>query len=300
MISWLLIIILAYFFFSLAYLGDKLILAGPPKAASYTFFVGALSALVVIFIPFVKFGFPDAASLYWIIFTAVVYTLGLYAMFDAVEKFDVSKVMTTIGATQPIFIFALSWFFFGPQIMSKTNILAFALLLLGSIIISFEKNSKSTGSYFKLTIFSSVMFSLDYVSQKIVFLRQPFWQGLIWTRIFIFLLVLFFLLFKKYRKEIFAKRGILNKKTGTIFICSQASGGLANILQSFAIFLAPVAFLPIVNSLRGIQYVFLFLMTLFLTIFFPKILKEEVSQKIIVQKIVSIILIVIGLYLLVA
>jgi hypothetical protein len=110
---------------------------------------------------------------------------------------------------------------------------------------------------------------------------------------------LVFLLSRNSRKEIFEKKGILDKKTMSLFICSQASGGLANILQSFAIFLAPVAFLPIVNSLRGVQYIFLFLMTLFLSIFFPKILKEEISKKIIFQKIVSIILIVAGLALLV-
>jgi drug/metabolite transporter (DMT)-like permease len=299
MLTWLIVKILAYFFFSLSYLGDKLILSGPPKAASYTFFVGALSVLVIFLIPFIRFGFPGAEDWIWIFLTSVVYVAGLYTMFEAVEKFEVSKVMTTIGATQPIFIFALSWFFFSPTAMSKTNILAFILLLLGSIIISFKKNSKTAGNYLVLTIFSSVMFSLDYVFQKIVFLKMPFWQGLIWTRVFIFLVVLVFLFSRKARKEIFTKKGMMSKKTGIIFVCSQASGGLANFLQSFAIFLAPVAFLPIVNSLRGVQYVFLFLMTLFLSVLFPKILKEDISKRVLIQKIISIILIAVGLGLLV-
>ncbi|MGA2417672.1 MAG: DMT family transporter [Candidatus Staskawiczbacteria bacterium] len=299
MISWIFAITSACLFFSLAYLGDKLVLSGRPKASSYTFFVGVLSVLVVVLIPFIKFRFPGSAALLWIILAALVYVIGLYAMFYAIEKFDVSKVMTTIGATQPILIFVLTWLFFGAVAMSKTNILAFILLIAGSIIISFEKNSKATGSYFKITIFSSLMFSLNYVFQKFVFFNQPFFQGLIWINIFVFLFALVFLLSRNSRKEIFEKKGILDKKTMSLFICSQASGGLANILQSFAIFLAPVAFLPIVNSLRGVQYIFLFLMTLFLSIFFPKILKEEISKKIIFQKIVSIILIVAGLALLV-
>lgn len=298
MLYWLIVIIFAYLFFSLSYLGDKLILAGRPEPKSYTFYVGAISIFAVIFIPFIKFGWPDEKIILWMIAEAVVYILGLYAMFYALEKFDVSRVMTTIGATQPIFIFALTWIFFGPQTMSKTNILAFILLLLGSTIISVEKNSKITGNYLKITIIASLFFSLDYVFSKIVFINTEFLPGFIWMRIFVFLFALLFLLSKANRKNIFERQNILNKKTGTIFIFTHTSGGVANILQGFAISLVPVAFLPIVNSLRGIQYVFLFLITLFLTVFFPKILKEEMSRAIILQKIVSIILIATGLALL--
>ena len=111
--------------------------------------------------------------------------------------------------------------------------MAFILLFMGSVIISVEKTPKLTGDYLKITIFSSVMFSLDYIFAKLVFLNQPFLQGIIWVGIFIFLFVLVFLFTKKSRKEIFAKRIISNKKTQVFFLCAQMSGGLGNFLQSF-------------------------------------------------------------------
>ena len=111
--------------------------------------------------------------------------------------------------------------------------------------------------------------------------------------------VLFFLIKKSSRKEIFSKQIISDKKTQAVFLGAQLCGGAANFLQSFAISLTPFAFLATVNSLRGIQYVFLFLITLFLTVFFPKILKEEISKGILIQKIIAIVLIVAGLALLV-
>ena len=298
-ISWLFIIILAYLFFSLSYLGDKLILSGPPKPNSYTFYVGVISLFTLVFIPFIKFSLPDEKVIFWMMAEAIVYVLGLYCMFSALEKFDVSRVMTTIGATQPVFIFALTWLFFGPQLLSDKTILAFILLLVGSCLISFEKKSKSGWGYLIGTLLASVFFSLDYIFSKIVFLHQPFLQGFIWMRIFVFLFTLTFLLSKNNRKDIFKKQNILNFKTGLIFIGTHLSGGAANILQGLAIFLSPVAFLPIINSLRGIQYVFLFLLTLFFSIFFPKILKEEISRQIIIQKVFSIVLIAVGLSLLV-
>ena len=296
MISWLFIIILAYFFFSLSYLGDKLILSGPPKPTAYTFYVGAISILVVIFIPFIKFSFPSQGSILWIIAEAAVYILGLYTMFAALEKFDVSRVMTTIGATQPFFIFALTWMYWGPQKLSTTYILAFVLLIMGSFSISFERKSKTNVSYLKITLLASFLFSLDYIFSKIVFIDQPFLQGFIWMRFFVFLFALVFLISKTNRKEIFKKQTVLDKKTAITFAWTHTSGGIANILQGFAISLAPIVFLPIVNSLRGIQYIFLFLLALFFSVFFPRILKEETSKEILIQKIIAIILIVAGLY----
>jgi drug/metabolite transporter (DMT)-like permease len=299
MIYWLLVTILAYLFFSFSSLGDKLVLSGKPKPSSYTFYVGVFGIFVVLFIPFVKFDLPDNAGLTWIILDAVVRILGMYAMYSALEKFDVSKVVATIGATQPIFIFGLTWVFLGHQIMPAIDIIAFIILLAGSVIISIDKNLKVTRDYLLVTLFSSVMFSLDYVFAKLVFSTQPFFQGIIWIGIFIFLFVLIFLLTKKSRKQIFAKEMVFNKKTEFSFILAQVSGGTANFLQSFAIFLAPAVFLPTINSLRGIQYVFLFVITLFISYFYPKILREEFSRKIIFKKIISIMFIAVGLALLV-
>lgn len=299
MLTWLIIIILAYFFFSLSSLGDKLILSGPPKPKAYTFYVGLIGLSVVILIPFMEFGLPSKESIFWIISEAIIYILGLYIMFSAVKRFDISKVATTIGATQPIFIFALTWLYWGAQTMSKANILAFGLLLLGNIIISFEKNFKSAGGYLKITLLASLIFSLDYVITKIIFLSQPFLLGFFWMRMFAVLFVLLFLISKNTRKEIFSKQTFLNKKTGALMAFTYTSGGAANILQAFAIALTPVAFLPILNSLRGVQYIFLFLITLFLSFFLPKILKEKISKTVIIQKIISIILIAGGLAILV-
>jgi hypothetical protein len=79
------------------------------------------------------------------------------------------------------------------------------------------------------------------------------------------------------------------------FLGSQVCGGAGNLLQSFAISLAPVAFLAVVNSLKGIQFIFLFLLTLFLSYFYPKILKEEISRVVIFKKLLAIFLIAMGL-----
>ena len=88
MLMWLPVIILAYLFFGLASLCDKLVLAGKPKPNSYTFYVGVFGLFVILLIPFVKLSFPDSEGLTWIILDAIVHLAGLYTMYVALEKFD--------------------------------------------------------------------------------------------------------------------------------------------------------------------------------------------------------------------
>jgi hypothetical protein len=66
------------------------------------------------------------------------------------------------------------------------------------------------------------------------------------------------------------------------------------MIQNYAVYLGPVA---IINAMQGIQYAFLLVFGIFFTVFFPKILKEDISKKIIYKKVLAILLIAIGLYL---
>ncbi len=296
---WLIAIIFSYLSFALASLGDKIVLSGPSKPKSYTFFVGILSLLSVFIIPFVEFNFPSGIGLAFIILEAVVYVAGLYAMFYALDKFDVSKVMPTIGATQPIIIAILSVFFWGYQKLEGNEILAFIILLTGSVLISIDKNPKITKKSLEISLIASFLFSLDFIYSKFIFTEMSFWQGFIWMRIFSFIFVLIFLFDKGFRKEMEEENSGFNKKTGIIFIIAQVFGGLANILQSWAIFLVPISYLAIMNSMKGVQYVFLFILVILISLFLPKVLKEEINKSIIIQKIISILLIGLGLAILV-
>ncbi len=299
MISWLLIIILAYLFFSLASFGDKLVLNNSQNPKLYVFYVGLLNLLVILLIPFVEFSLPSAKSFLWIILTSFVFIMGLYTLYSAIEKFEVSRVVPIMGATQPIFVLFLSWFFWGYLTIKWNIFLAFLILLLGGIVISFEKKPEFTKNLLKLSLLASFLTALGFIFIKMVFSSQTFFNGIIWLGIFNFLFGLIFIYDKSVRQEIFTKKSIFDKKTASLIILTQSAGGMAGILQNFAIYLAPASNLAIMNALRGIQYIFLFAITLIFSYFYPKILKEEISKRIIIQKSIAIILIIFGLVILV-
>ena len=295
---WILVITLAYLCFALASLGDRIILSGPSRPNSYTFFVGVLSAAVILLIPFIGISIPQGILWLWIILAALFNILGIYTMFSALNEFDVSKIIPTIGALQPIFVVILSFLILGESTMESRQILAFVILLLGSVLISIEKNYRVSRKSFILSFFAALFFSLEMIFAKIVYLDLAFWDGFIWMKIFGLVFVMSFLFNKTFRSDIFKVDQKLDKKNSIIFFLGQGFGGLANILQGWAISLVPLAYLGIMNAMKGLQYVFLFIFSLIISATFPKLLNEKTTKTIIIQRIIAIILIVIGLSIL--
>lgn len=299
MISWVLVIISAYLFFSIASFGDKLVLNRSQNPKLYIFYVGVLSLLVLLLIPFIGISFPSVPSFFWIILSSATLMAGLYTLYVAVLEFEVSKVVPIVGAVQPIFVLIFVWLFNEFEVVKTNNIWAFLILLVASVIISIEKKLTITSRLLRFSLSASLLTGLSFVLIKMVFLSQSFFNGIIWIGIFNFLFALSLLLSASFRKEVFIKKSILDKKTISLVLITQAAGGLGGILQNLAIYLAPFSSLAIINALRGIQYIFLFAITLIFSKFLPKILKEKVSGRIVLQKVAALCLIVIGLYILV-
>lgn len=295
---WIIASISAYLCFALASLGDRIVLAGPSRPKSYTFFVGVLSATVVFLIPFIGISVPQGILWMWIILAALFNILGVYSMFSAFDDFDVSKIVPTVGALQPIFVVIFSFFVWGGEIMKSNQIIAFVMLLLGSVLISLEKDYRVTRKSLKLSFFAALFFSLEMIFAKITYLEVAFWDAFIWMKIFGFIFVIAFLFSKTFRNDIFHIDQKLDKKNSIIFFLAQVFGGLANILQGWAISLVPLVYLGIMNAMKGFQYIFLFIFVLIISVTLPKLLNEKMSKAIIIQRVVAIIIIVIGLSML--
>lgn len=293
---WLLVIISAYFFLALSSLGDKIFLKGKEDSKTYVFYVGLLSGLVVLLIPFVDFSIPSIDILMWPFLEGMVYIGALYAMYYALDRFEVSTIVPILGGFQPIFIFLLSIVFFQITELSLKNVLALIILIIGTFLVSLSRGKvKVRGKEILFSVFPAFLFALDFILTKQVFNAQPFFEGLIYMRMTSFVVVLLFLLNKKFRKSIFKNK---NNNKSFVFLGAQTAGAIGILLQSYAISLVPVYSLAVLNALKGIQYVFLFLVTFFISIFYSRILKENFSKKSLVIKVTSIVIIAIGIALL--
>ncbi|MFC1789708.1 hypothetical protein ACFLYY_01890 [Patescibacteria group bacterium] len=300
--SWLLVTILAYFVLAIVVLVDKYLLTSSiqnPKV--YAFYVGFLFGLAVILIPFIGFFVPSNSQIILSLLAGATFVMALYWLYKGLNLFEASRIIPAIGGLVPLFTFGLIYIISGGQEkLSLFGFLAFILLVSGSFLINFEKEKPITSKSLKLSLITAFLFSLSFVLIKYVYLAQPFWNGFIWRSIGGFLTAAcFFIIFPEIKKEIFKKREKSSLKTSIIFLSNQAMGSVGTILQNWAIALAPLAFVAIINALQGIQYAFLLIITVFLSLKFPQILKEEISKNVIFQKIFSILIIGAGLILLV-
>lgn len=297
---WLIVTIVSYLVLSFVYLIDKYLLAGPiPSPKVYAFYVGALGVFVLIFAPFTGFYLPEAKQISLSLITGAIFVFSLFWWFRAIRLYEVSRVVSATGGLIPIFTFFLIFIFSsGKTAFHPLEFMAFVLLVLGSIIIARETGDKISFKSFQASAIAAFLFALTFALSKFVYMTQPFWSGYIWIRIGGFFMAMVFFLFWGVRNELL-KTGIkLPKKTFGILIFNQAGGAGANILQNWAVALAPLAYVAIINALQGVQYVFLFIFTILLSWKFPKILKEEVTRKAISQKVIAILLICGGLAIL--
>lgn len=286
--SWLIVIISAYFLFALVSLGDKYLLKGPPNPKIYAFYVGVLGILALALIPFVGFSIPGIIGILFCLLAGAMYIFAILGVYEGLEKFEASRIIPAIGGFMPLFIFGLIYLFSGGEALGFKEIIAFILLILGSVFIVWDPSKKVSFKSLQISAVTAFLFALFFVLTKYVYLMLPFWTGFIWIRISAFLIALFFILFKEVRKEIFSKKSSFSKKTSAFFLFNQGMGAGAFILQNWAIALAGLAYLSIISALQGVQYVFLFILTML-------ILKEGLSKKVILQKFFAIILIGIGL-----
>ena len=297
---WIIAAIFSYLFFALASLGDRHLLIGPPSPKIYAFYVGLLGILVVVLIPFVGFSVPLSGQIFISFLTGFIFFLSLLALYASLEKFEASRIIPALGGFMPIFTFILGFFILGQrEFLGWDKVVAFFLLVAGSVFISLEKSFKISLKGLFFAGLSAFLLSLYFVFSKMVYLELDFWNGFIWIRIGCFLSVLLLFFSKDIRKEIFKKKkSSFTKKTGVIFLLAQGLGAGGMILQNWSISLVDVAFISFVSALQGVQYIFLFLFIILISLKSKELLKENISSAAIVQKVLAIFLIGAGLAIL--
>lgn len=296
--TWILIIVSVYLLFAIASLVDRYLLAGPlPSPGAYAFFVGAGGSLAFLLIPFGFLSIPAPAQIALSLFSGAIWVLAIFFLYKAVHKSEVTRASPAIGALIPIFTL-LFIFIFQPQDidLGLRFLIPFSLSVIGSLVIAFNKELFFANLvWFSLSAF---LFSAGFVTMKSVYSCQPFLSGFIWMRIGGVLAALFFLLFAKVRNDIFKKEPLAQKRVSLPLIGGQLCGGIAFLLQNYAVSLAKIEEIPLINALEGLRYVFLFLFVIILNRINPKLVKEEMSGPLLLQKAAAVILICAGLFVL--
>jgi len=294
---WLPITIVAYLLLAITAMGDEYLLNGKPSPKNYSFYTGTLGVLILILIPFVGFTTPSLFLILLGLISGIIFVIANFFYFTALEKFDLSRVAPAIGGLLPIFTFAIIFFFEGTTFINLQQGIAFVLLVFGSVFITLKTGKDFSCKVLLISAFAAFLFAMTFVLSKYIYSQVPFWSGFMIMRVGSFLLAIWLIFTKEVKDELFHKKSTFQKKTGVVFIGNQIVGASAYILQSWAVAIIPLAFLPFINALEGIKYVFILLFVPIFAKLIPQLSQEKNSKKIIIQKAISIIIICVGLYL---
>jgi drug/metabolite transporter (DMT)-like permease len=319
---WLLIATTSYLLNAGVYVADKFLLSKKIHSSiAYAFFVGIWSIFNFLILPLDPW-VPSFREFSIDIFAGLLFLVTLVFWYKALHQSEATRVVPIVGALVPIFSFILSYIFLG-AILQERQLLAFLVLINGGILISVKQTKfyrvKQTIERFKNvfgnvlggvhvtyhptkrlimnSIISAFLFASYYVLIKYIYMNQPFIGGFVWSRLGSFLGVLLMLFVAPWRKLIFSQqKGQKSPKNFVFFLGVRLLAACAFIMLNWAISEGNVA---LINSLQGMQYVFLILIVVFLSRRYPTLIKEEMGGGIIMQKVIGIILVSLGLYMLV-
>ncbi|MCX6791070.1 MAG: DMT family transporter [Candidatus Gribaldobacteria bacterium] len=291
---WLIITIIAYLFGAVTHLFDKYLLKKTmmPNPGALTFYIGALGVLGLALAPW-GFALISYSQIALDLFSGIVYLTAILLFFYALNKADVSQVASLIGGLTPLFIL-LGGFLFSSQMLNSAQLVAFALIVSGSFIIGLEKRRGHllAKNVLWLCALSALLFSCAHLLSQFIYQQQGFINGFIWVRLGGVLGALLLLLLPQVKKSIVKDFKKPSQGKALVFMAGQTCGALNFILFNYAFTLGPLA---LISALGGLQYVFLFLMVLFLSWKMPQVIKEKITTRIILQKSISIALIAIGI-----
>ncbi len=287
--------LLAYLLNSVAVTVDKFLLVKKiPNPLLYIFYFSAVSLLALLVLPLTKI--PPLPTLGLASTSTLLWTLGAYFMFKALQIGKVSRVIPVIGTLIPLALLINALW---TNAVSIDQTWAVIFLIFGLIFLTLpDWRGKIKLSEAIFEILSAGLFAISYILLRAAYLQWDFLSVLVWSRLVLIPVGLTLLALPQTRNIIFKSSGPrfnFKSRAGLLFFFGQVCGGTSELLLTFSVALANPA---VVNSLQGIQYVLLFIFSLILSKKFPEVFQERIAKLEILDKIAGILLIFVGLYIL--
>lgn len=239
----------------------------------------------------------SSISLICILCASLAYTIATIFYFKAIEKNDASVVVVMFQMI-PVFSYILALILFKENLTIR-QMIGSIIILLSSVIISLDFKEKNKNKKFKALILmtlSSIFCAIYFILFDVGIRNSSYNSCAFWYQMGFLIIGIILLCFKSFRKPFVDAV----KKNGKRFFIVNTTNELVNmvagLLANYANVMIPIA---LVNVLNGFQGAFTFLIGVLGTIFIPKYIKEDLNKEVVIQKILCIILSIVGLIILV-
>lgn len=301
--SWFFIALIGPLMYAMTNHLDKILLDKYFKSGgvgTILLFSSFLSVLVLPFAFFADKAVFQVGGLQILALTVVgvLYVLVLWCYLLALKDEEAS-VAIVFYQLVPVFGYILSYFVLG-EVLTKMQVIAMAIIISGTTIISFEIDSENKFKFRRKAILpmlaASFFWALGSVIFKTVALEENVWRSIFWENLTLFLTgVVLFTFIRSYRTSFISALRNNSKTILSIGVVNEILYILGNLAFSFAYMLAPIALVLLTDSFQSI---FALIIGIFLTIFLPKISTEKIQAKYLWPKIMAICVTGVGTYLL--
>ncbi len=299
--TWLFFALLAPFLFALTNHVDKILLARyfiHVKATTLLFYTAMVSVFIAIGIVVFK---PSVLSVSLfdagLMFTAgVIFYFAIAPFIKALSIEEASRVIP-VFQIQPVLAYIFGVVLFN-ETLSVSQALAGVIIVAGALLINLDLDNrrKFKGVVFGLVALSCLFYMLESATFKFVGGHYGFWDAAFYQYLGTAVAGVFaFLVSRGYRadfKKVSKEGGIKVLAGATLSAVLSMSGRMA---FNYSLLLAP---LVMVQLVQGTQAIFVLIIGTLLALLIPKYGKENISRKHMVQKIVSIVIVLAGTSLL--
>jgi uncharacterized membrane protein len=244
-------------------------------------------AVIVCLVKPVSFIFP------YVPFAMVVGLFPLLAFWFYSKALMVEEIsrITPLFQFIPIFVALLSVVFLN-EILSVQRYFGIAIIVIASILISYRNSkSKSVSSALKFMIPFSAVLAVHAILEKFLLIHMDYWSLFFWNILGAFCGILFLMTFSRRRKEFVETVQVIDKRTFFVVFVGEGVYFLGTICWLIA---ASMGYVSLVSAFAGLQHFFVFIYVILSSLFVPKLLKEEISKKVIALKISAIALMLVG------
>ena len=236
-------------------------------------------------------------SLLSVLLASFVYIIATVFYFKAIEKNDASIVVIMFQMI-PVFSYVSALILF-KESLSLRQIIGSIIIILSAVIISFDFNEKKEGTKFKallLMIVSSLLYAMYFILFDIAIRNSSYYSCAFWYQIGFLIIGIMLLCINSFRKPFINAIKKNGKRYFVLNTTNEVINLIANLIVNFANLTIPIA---LVNVLNGFQGAFAFILGVIGTIFIPKYIKEDLSKRVLIQKVICIIIGLVGLVILV-
>jgi uncharacterized membrane protein len=260
----------------------------------FTAFVG------VLMLPFIWYFEPgvvhhDLGSIALMTLSGILYFGGLLLYLRSLQGEEASVVAPFFQAG-PVFGYVLAYFVLGETLTSR-QMVGGVLIIIGALFVSLRlgKNAKRFKAQLAVRMLAcAFIMALSGLIFKAFVLKVEFWTTIFWMFVGEAVVGAALLLITPYRRQFML---LLRKNTVPLLSINGAnevinlSGSLGN---RYALLFAP---LSIVQAIGSTTTLFVFVFGVLLSIFFPKLSREDLSSRELVQKGVAAVFVAIGVAL---